>query len=90
MAALSSDSFVIQQTQLANTTLIPKKAGDEHIGDAARFLLESIRGPPAPRWVLTGCAQSLQKLRHYFDRHQLKISEALFRPYWSKDKAALQ
>ena len=80
---------VARQARLCNTAFIQKTAGHSHLTELTSVLLRLAQGLDLPRWVFTGCAQSIQRIRNQFGSHGLPLTNTIVKPYWAEGKAGL-
>jgi NADPH-dependent ferric siderophore reductase len=84
-AALDLESFGI-----GNATLFDRLPADAHLDAiAARALAAAADAGPATRFILTGKATSIQRLRAALKQHGVPASRMLSKPYWSPGKKGL-
>lgn len=81
---------VIRDLRLFNTTLIQKTAKHEHFEELQNFILGLSRIHRLPNLILTGRAQSIQRLRSGIAALGLYLPSPIVKPYWAEGKTGLQ
>lgn len=81
---------IVRYARLANTAIIQKRTGHGHAAEIARLFLETARCVDLPKWVLTGCAQSIQRVRSHLGLFGSHLPMMIVKPYWAEGKVGLE
>ena len=89
VSSLVESAEALQRFDLPNAKVVKKAQDLSHLTEVGQTLIDSASGLVAPRWIMTGKAQSIQALRRMFRNLQVALTRLDTKAYWAEGKAGL-
>jgi ferric-chelate reductase (NADPH) len=80
---------VLQRVGLPNAKIVKKVPDFSHLAEVEQTLIDNASRLAAPRWIMTGKAQSIQVLRTMFRNRHMNIAQFNTKAYWAEGKTGL-
>ncbi len=89
VSSLPESLEVVQRLGLKDARLIAKVPGAQHLLEGGRLMMEASTVAPAPHWIFTGNAQSIQEVKKVLRNHRVTLGKASTKAYWACGKKGL-
>ena len=89
VSSLVESVEVIERIGLPNTKIIKKASDLSHLAEIEQTFIENASGLIAPRWIMTGKAQSIQALRKMLRSRHTILPDISTKAYWAEGKTGL-
>ncbi len=89
VSSLPESQEVVERLGLKDVKLAAKVPGAQHLLEVERLMLDANMLAPAPHWIFTGNAQSIQELKKALRTRHLPMNKASTKAYWAFGKKGL-
>jgi ferric-chelate reductase (NADPH) len=89
VSSLVESAEALQRIGLPNAKIVKKAPDLSHLAEVEQTLIDTASGLAAPRWIMTGKAQSIQALRTMFRKRNMNLTQLDTKAYWAEGKTGL-